>query len=234
MTKLIRNDGDVPTIFFPAGRAKFGGSCEFTTRKCRKRCWYDEFSTAVEKDVLKAFKETSASDLLRQLTDEVVETNVWHLQWFASGDCPVDMTTKIAWLIQQLSTIEPDMYQCGFTRNRPLWRMLPPTGKVRFVLTVESMRSAKAMCEEGIVGIPDYDIGFVNLYQGMEKVAASTEEKRIRHCGGCGGAWYSTVTVTRYKEIPKEHLFPANCMDCQRCKRGCFSEIWREDVGAPT
>jgi len=36
--KVVYHNGNIGTIYFPVGKLKDGGTCQFSTRKCRREC----------------------------------------------------------------------------------------------------------------------------------------------------------------------------------------------------
>ncbi len=215
--QLIHTDGAVPSIFFPPGKPRKGGTCEFSTRKCRSRCPSDCQSTNVERGVLKLFKETPASELVVRLYDELLDGGKLFLQWFAWGDCPRSMTEKIVFLMLELK--KKGVVQCGFTRNRPLWNKV--CGAIRLALTVEKMSQVEALCAVGVVAVPNYKTGCVSIYRSLHTKTAH----KLKHpysTGECGGGWV-TWGETSCTDAPVEALFEQNCILCHKNQRGCFT-----------
>ncbi len=218
--QLVHNDGKVPSITFPAGKLKKGGSCEFSTRVCRKRCPTDLHSTDIEKQVFEFFKQNGATVIADKILDELLDRNSLFLSWFSTGDCPAKMTEKISWIIHKLQSER--VVQCGFTRNRALWDKITSLVNVEMGLTVGSLRIATKLCEKGLVAIPDYTTGWVKLYKGTMEVITGTK-REPHHVSGCGGGSYMQ-TVNAYQDKPILVTHEADCQLCWKKERGCFAK----------
>ncbi len=181
-------------------------TCDFMTKKCKAHCGYRV--NRFEEDVFEELKIESASNIKLKIRDELREYKCKMLSWFATGDCPEDMTDKITTIIDWLA--EEGFIQCGFTRNKRLWENLLPLNNVTLGLTVEDHNKAKRMSDRGLISVPDYDSWTVTLYK---------EGSSIYNCGGgfgttCGEGF----VITKASEV-----YPEDCGQCYDNSRGCFN-----------
>lgn len=220
MMKLVHDDGKVPSIFFPAGEPAKGGTCEFSTPICLKRCPSDTTPNALEKWIYEQFQTMRADELASAILMELLDRNELFLQWFAWGDCPSAMTEKIAWIITKLK--EGEVTQCGFTRNIALWTKT--RNIIHMGLTVEDEDKVVDYCQRGLVGRPDYETGKVYFYRRATRVKVGSTKKRGAYIGGCGGVWMEDYEYEEPKyEAQPNQIFEANCVMCSKRKRGCFA-----------
>ena len=212
--KLIHPFSGVAAIFFPVGKLKNGGTCEFATAKCLKECVAFKNATKQNKidykDKYNAFTriiENDIFDLTYQLAKQVRESHTNILYWFASGDCPSKHTTRIVDVIGRCSSVIP--VQMGFTRNEELWETANRIGNVRLILTLERLNKSKiqSMSTSGVIAVPDYEKGDIQLYRNKESI------------GGCG------ANIAYYERLGKRFKHKANCNICFREKTGCFQDF---------
>lgn len=229
--KLVHKDGTVPSIFFPAGLPKHGGSCHFTTKTCLGKCWATDPNT-LEKAILKEFRTVPADELANRIHMELLDIGTLFLQWFAYGDCPPKLTEKIAWIIEYLKA--KNVTQLGFTRNKKLWKKV--RGLIPMALTVENEQEAKDLSSSYYQGVtdrkyynnyltawPDYNNSETHLYWGIEMVKVGDEMvEKVIGGGNCGGGWYKNVKQNVTEAQPNE-IFESDCLLCSRDKRGCFA-----------
>lgn len=219
--KLVYDDGKVATIYFPPGRPKNGGTCEFATDKCLDRCPSDVNPNALEKAVYTEFVTKPAVELVQRIHMELLDLNKLVLQWFGWGDCPNKLTEKVAWIILKLKG--EGVIQCGFTRNKALWRKLASDRSIRIGLTVENKQDVLDYCEIGLVSVPDYKRGTVQLYSGVQRIEIGTEERVVAHRGPhCGDRWMTTENVPIH-EAKAHQIREADCSKCAASSMGCFS-----------
>lgn len=216
-TRLIYLDGLVPSIYFPAGTRRKGGTCDFATKTCLKNC---PSYLAPNKAISRVFEffEKNNSQIIAETIIEQLDSlfGVNLLQWFCWGDCPKVRTEKISEIIRLLS--DNGIVQCGFTRNERLWRNCLKIKNINIGLTIEEKRYRKIrdlygedkynLIQDGLVGVPNYSTGVVKLYWGTDRAR-----------GGCSGVWYTS---------PLGIESQANCMECYEKKEGCFSQ-WDGD-----
>ncbi len=196
--KILYNSGvgRLPSIFFPSGKIKDGGSCSFATPICLKFCESSK-ANQKEKDIFKYITTADSLEVFHKILNELGEDKL--LYWFASGDCPPKHKQRIASLIKALA--ERDIIQLGFTRNKKLWETLVDVSNCYIILTIEDKKEAEKISNDRIVAVPDYKEGKVNLY------------KNGFHYGGCGADWYE------FEDIICEN----DCRECYEVSRGCFS-----------
>lgn len=221
--KLIHDHGRVPAIYFPAGKPKDGGTCEFATKVCLERCPSDVTTNGLERAIYSEFVTQSASALKERLLMELLDRNCLLLHWFVWGDCPVALTEKVAWIIKQLK--EEEVIQCGFTRNVSLWRKVcqsPSSNSLRMALTVEDADRVLDYCDDGLVAVPNYEKGMVELFYGSsDKETGKHVEKDHVFYGCCGEQWMADKTIVEYESCA-DKIHEASCEKCFKHARGCF------------
>lgn len=218
--KILRPIYSAAGIFFPIGRPEDGGTCQYASDICLKKCYaldkdYDEVLNIPEEDKKKIydfFTTESLVTICNEVIKEMEELQVKILTWFASGDCldkDVDRIYRIMFLLHGEGII-----QNGFTRNVKLYDTIIDDEVIKhIVLTVESKAVKDAPDDEypkGLWAIPNYKTGVVELYHG-----------KLGHVsyGGCG---MNDVT-TQFKG--EEVVIASNCLGCYNKKIGCFLEI---------
>jgi hypothetical protein len=175
------------------------------TAKCKKHCSYKV--NAFETKVFDCFGVWGKQELADTIKSELQTTGCDILTWFATGDCPEAMTGKITVIMALIE--EAGFIQCGFTRNRKLWKWSQNLPNTRLGLTVESKVKAIKLSEEGLISLPDYDSWTITLFQ---------RGKAKYNCGGGFGATCGEAFV-----IPMaEEVYPEDCGQCYTAKRGCF------------
>lgn len=177
--------------------------CDFVTKKCRANCGYKV--NKFEEDV---FKIESASNIKLRIRDELRKYDCKILHWFATGDCPEDMTGKITSIMDWLS--EEGFVQCGFTRNKKLWENVSPLRNIQLALTTESHKKAEKLSEDGLTSVPDYDSYTIRLYK---------KGKPIYSCG----ALFGTMCGENFVITQTSEVYPEDCGQCYDNDRGCFN-----------
>ncbi len=201
---------NVRAIHFPPGEINSGGSCDFTTKACRKHCGYK--INQFELETYRTFMSMSPLSIALEIRDELQRYDCRMLSWFATGDCPEILTDKIAFIFDFLQ--EEGFIQCGFTRNQVLWERLLPLADIALGLTVENHRAAVLLSAKGLVAVPDYASWTVTLYK---------KAKAFFNCGGgygIGGCGANFVTIN----ASTEEIYPEDCGLCHANKRGCFTQ----------
>lgn len=132
-------------ISLPIGTIKQGGTCFFSTVKCRKHCVArKETVTKKHQLMTKAlFDEKTPNEISEILTQEMDASDEVILHWFASGDCLPEWEDKIADIMLK---IQEEVYvQVGFTRNKSLINNVHEhdTDQIRLALTVKSKQELK-------------------------------------------------------------------------------------------
>lgn len=206
--KLLYPFSGVLGVFFPVGRIRNGGTCEFANDVCLEECV--AFKNATDENRIGyEVKEAAYRFIIQQplhivcqkIVEEIKEAGGTILYWFAAGDCVREYTKRIVEVIKYLSTVE--VIQCGFTRNLKLWEQVIGLKNVHLVLTVRSKEEAEAIKHEGMVAVPDYKKTIIELY------------KMGYAYGSCGGGWY---------ELSGRKRMAADCTLCCERKEGCFTE----------
>lgn len=216
MTKLVYPFSGVAGIYFPVGKLDKGGTCEFASEKCLKVCATFKNATATNKidyeDKYGAFVDITQRDvhsIIWKIAKEVKELNSDILYWFASGDCPSEFTSRIAYIIEGLSFIIPA--QIGFTRNQKLWEETNGLrlDNVRIALTLEEPYRSKLqrMSSLGTIAVPNYITGNIKLYRCTQSHTS------------CGAG---IVYVKKLGETIKKK---AGCSNCLKEKIGCFQDF---------
>ena len=218
----------VAGIFFPIGLPKDGGTCQYSSEKCRKYCYakekdYDETLNIPEGDkqvILGYFVGNPIITVCSEIIKEMEQLQATILSWFVSGDCPdehVERLYKIIMLLQEAGVV-----QNGFTRNKDLWKKLADSKNLnydilRMVLTVESLNKGgtKAYCGHGapntVWATPNYKTGVVDLYHGVLGYEYTSY-------GSC-----SSNSYTHQEKFKGDSIeIASNCLGCFKRKIGCF------------
>ena len=217
MMKILRPSIGAAGIFFPIGKPKDGGTCEYASGECLKECYaldkdYDEMINIPEEDkreIYNFFIEKSTFSICSKIIEEMNGLQMKILSWFASGDC-LDKDIDKLYQIMVLLT-EEGIAQNGFTRNWKLYRRIINGGIiVHLVLTLESLSHENNPFGDhplGLWAVPDYEKGMVRLYNG---------KLGNKSYAGCG----SNDVVTKFDG--KEVKITANCTGCYYKRLGCF------------
>ena len=209
--KILHPFSGAAGVFFPIGLPKDGGTCSFSTKKCREMCcakWRPknraDYEYKINKRTVNAqyryFIEQNPLTVAGKIIKEMGELDFKILHWFASGDCLSKDLKQITTIMKIISS--QDIVQCGFTRNKKLWEATWHIMRVTIALTVEDLynRPDSGRCRNQLIAVPDYETGTVHLYKSKE------------YYGGCGGKYF------QFKDIKE----PVNCEECFKHKRGCF------------
>jgi len=211
--KLVYMFNNVPGIYFPPGETKFGGTCEFASKKCIKVCAAFKNATDTNKigwdkkcAVFSDITKGEPHNIILRISNEVKNMKSELLYWFASGDCPSEFTDEIAYIIEGLSFIIPA--QNGFTRNQELWEKVNKFDNVKIALTLEKPYKSKLqqMSSLGTIAVPNYNTGIINLY---------TCNRSYTSCG---------ANLVYIKTLDKIEERDADCNICYKEKIGCFKE----------
>lgn len=211
--KLLIPFCGVPSIYFPVGKIGKGGTCEFATDKCLKMC--AAFRNATDENKIGYEPKLRTFELITKerlflvcdkILQELHQMDSKILYWFASGDCMMRHSEKIAKIMKHLS--EEGIVQCGFTKNKTLWRRTHQIKNVRVALTLDKFEQdsdfAKTYIKDtGLIAVPNYEKGCVNLFWC---------EERWMGAGACGYSDYEFEGIT----------YEADCQKCYETKRGCF------------
>ena len=190
---------DRTEIYFPPGSPGEGGSCDFQTPLCRANCNLKQ--NRLQRAALAFFRDNSPTDIVFVLLDESSRVRdpkePKYVEWFVTGDCPMDLTNKCFEVIRRLH--EKGVHQNGFTRNLELWKAVNALGGIPFALTVEVPNAAKKMSLAGLTTCPDYHAWRTTIFKGGQEVAM------------CWG-----IVETNGK------IYPEDCVMCRENKRGCW------------
>lgn len=212
--KILRPIYSAAGIFFPIGKPEKGGTCQYASDVCLKKCYaqdkdYDEVLNIPEEDKKKIydfFVNESLVTICNEIIKEMGELQVKILTWFASGDCldkDIDKIYRIMFLLHGKGVI-----QNGFTRNVKLYDTIIADKVINhIVLTVESkaIKDAPGKYPKGLWAIPNYETGVVDLYHG---------KLGFKSYGDCG------MNEVTFKG--EEVVIASNCSGCYSKKIGCF------------
>lgn len=204
-TKLIYNDNCVPSIYFPAGRERDGGTCTYATDECLQGCPSHLVYNGAIQQVFDAFQKYSIEGLVTKILSELQAEGKKIIQWHAWGDCLPTMIEKEHYIMLRLKS--EGITQFGFTRNRELWEAIPTSHNLRIGLSVDSGKEAVALSHRGLVCWPHFNYGQARLF---------FEGKFVARCSG----WW----CVRRGEEP----VACNCEQCFLLNRGCFKEASHE------
>lgn len=197
----------VACVSFPVGKPPYG-TCEFASKRCLAEC--AAFKNATPETIVGYEPKQSAFEFIykkplfivcAKIIEELKEMDTEILYWFGSGDCMRAVGPRISDIMKYLS--HEHIIQCGFTRNKELWKRASNIENVHLCLTIENREEAEKIRGEGLVGVPDFDseCGVELLYKTW-------------HGGACGTSYYTTHDGIQYE---------ANCKLCYKGQRGCFS-----------
>lgn len=203
--RLVFMDSDIPSIYFPVGKPKDGGSCAFATKKCLEYCPSGQIVNDHEKAALLYFMEKPAEEVVFKIIldysrclDKKISTPI--LQWFVWGDCLPELTRKISLIISLI--YKAGIVQYGSTRNKKLWESLPRECNIAF--TMDDIDKAKELSV--ISGrrtcSPDINTGYAQFIYGGVITAK------------CSG-WWCHLIGGEVRE--------SDCSVCSENKEGCFT-----------
>ena len=204
--RILHMDSDIPSVYFPIGTLKSGGTCEFATKKCMKYCPSGQKVNEHEKYALSFFKKNSIGDVSKKIINDFGYLanrpyNAKMIQWFVWGDCPSSLTEKVAGVI--LKTRDAGIPQYGFTRNRSLWGMIPNEDRLHIGLTVDNLKEAVKLSTDKMTAHPDFEHGYAEMiFNG-----------KIR--SRCNGWWCITELETR----------ESDCSRCMSHGEGCYFHV---------
>ncbi len=229
-TKLLYPFANVMGIFFPVGKLKDGGTCQFASKKCLKECIAikngnkkNKIEYKFKKGTYDFFRNETKNVIVRKILTELSESNCNIISWFASGDCPKKLTVKLVSIIKSLNNM--DVIQCGFTRNLSLYNYLYRKVEIlyggdhyrfvdnlRILLTVEKKEDIDIIGgnvedDKILFAVPNYNNGKAEIY---------THE--FDYDPKCCCYDYNSIT----RQISKESY---NCERCYKNKTGCFTKL---------
>ena len=208
MKRILHMDSDIPSVYFPIGKPNIGGTCEFATRKCMEYCPSGQQINEHERYALNYFKQHDQNNIYKKLLKDfselsLVPYNAKMIQWFAWGDCPSDLTGKIAAVMLLLR--DQKIPQYGFTRNKMLWEMIPASDILNIGLSIDDLKKAKQISIDSgkMTAHPDFNSGYAEMIFGG---------KIVTRCNG----WWCIVQET--KETRN-----SDCAQCLKEGTGCYS-----------
>jgi hypothetical protein len=153
--KILRPFTGTGGIFFPIGLPP-KGTCEFSTKECRKHCYVNNKSLFdIEAHIPQGEKQVIYDFIINEPINTIVnrflkeldglQTPILH--WFGSGDC---MTKDIDKILQIIKAMPKGIVQMGFTRNIKLWKQ----HKNIFALTIDDIEYMKN--KSGMFSKPEY------------------------------------------------------------------------------
>ena len=202
--KLLRPFTGTGGIFFPIGTPP-KGTCEFSTKNCRKFCYAKngslfDFETEVPEDdklwIYDQFMSLPINDICNKIINELDGLQTPILHWFGTGDCETKNTKRISSIID---AVPKYIVQMGFTRNIELWEKY----KDIFALTIEDMSFMDG--KVGMFACPDYE-------EAISIMRSSGYQVQGGYCG--------PLTCRDLVKSGYEHFI--NCQVCRKLKLGCF------------
>ena len=204
--RILLMDCDCPSIYMPIGNPKDGGSCAFSSKKCREFCPSGLVTNNTEKFVLEYFKREDAKTIADRIYTEFLDIMrnpraEKMIQWWTWGDCLPELTGKTVKIILNLNTRGVPQY--GFTRNKKLWDILPCYHNLHIGLTVDNIDVALKLStiSHKMIACPDYETGYAQMI--------FTGKIRAR----CSGWWCIT------EEAGERN---SNCTQCLAEGSGCY------------
>ncbi len=206
MSKLLRQFTGTGAIFFPIGLPP-RGTCEFSSKSCRKHCyvkksslfdWESTLDDSVRRETYKFVINESIQRVCSKIREDLSGLQTDILSWFGSGDCETKTIDKISGVIKAIQHSD-NIIQMGFTRNEELWKRFPDI----FALSIESVEEVNG--RKGMFSISNYEAQVSVMYSPDHQV-------RGGHCG--------PVTCGDMTDMSLEHHL--NCQICHELKLGCF------------
>jgi len=202
--KILKPFTSTGGIFFPIGRPP-RGTCEFSTKMCRKYCYAENYSHFdFETNISQEEKWKVYNFIINERISTVVEkfkqdldglqTPILH--WFGTGDCMTKDLDRISILIE---SIPGYIVQMGFTRNIKLWER----HKDIMALSIEDLSFAEG--KDGLFSKPDYIEGTSQMYSSKYQVRG----------GFCGPFACKDLVDSSLAHF-------VNCQVCRKLKVGCF------------
>jgi len=217
--KLLYPFFNVMGIFFPVGILSEGGTCQFATETCLKKCCANKPGEGQKIGFEKKFEtysnflKYSPNKIVKQILSELKDADCKILSWFASGDCPSFLTKKFYDIICGLD--KNGIIQTGFTRNKDLWNWCKNINNenCRVLLTVENSNNIASI---GLYSVPNYDLGCFDIY------VMDSKKKTYHRTNGCGGGYYTEHIYE--SKIDRSHLL-GDCTHCYENNIGCFIKL---------
>ena len=203
--RILYMDSDIPSVYFPIGKPKDGGTCFAATKKCIEYCPSGLEVNEHERFALRFFQKNNPSVITIKMIKDfgyLVSRpyNAKMIQWFVWGDCLPELTEKVANVIQRLR--DEGIPQYGFTRNVKLWEKIPKEDRLNIGLTVDDIEEAKqiSLTSGKMIAHPDFETGYAEMvFNG-----------KIR--SRCNGWWCKTEIETRNSD----------CTRCMSHGEGCY------------
>jgi len=206
--RILHMDSDIPSVYFPIGKLKDGGTCEFATRKCIEHCPSGQTINEHERYALNYFQKHNQDKIFQKMLFDydqlsLIPYNAKMIQWFAWGDCPSNLTGKVAAVMLLLQKQKIPQY--GFTRNKMLWKMIPASNFLNIGLSIDVLEKAKQVSVESgkLTAHPDFDSGYAEMI---------FDGKIITRCNG----WWCIVEKTGETRN-------SDCALCLTENTGCYS-----------
>lgn len=206
--KLLHPDGQHLALYFPAGLPERGGSCAFASMRCLVNCLSYLMQNNITKNTNDIFDTHKEQEIAEIICNQLSRRKPRLLEWFCWGDCIPERTEQVLGVMRLLS--KKGIIQCGFTRNKKLWKASHKIKNMRLGFTTEDIDELDYLSKKGLVAYPNYDTGETQIFYGTER----------KHSGGsCGGAFY-------YDRATKIS-YDAECVECYKNRRGCFTKFKR-------
>ena len=205
--RVLYFDSDIPSIYFPVGLPKDGGTCAFATKKCLEYCPSGNSRNKSEIYALKYFIQNDAEAITAKIVEDykILTKRPYHakmIQWHVWGDCLPELTEKEYQVIMSLNKLGIPQY--GFTRNKRLWDLVPAKRDLNIGYTLDNLKKAKELSFGKMTASPDYEHGYaLMIFNG-----------HIR--SRCNGWWCIT-------EAGEERN--SDCRICLQNGEGCYSKI---------
>ena len=194
--RILHMDSDIPSIYLPVGDISAGGTCEFSTDRCKENCPSGMLVSKHEKYALDFFKTEDVMTIVTKIKEDfdyIVNrpcNDTKMIQWFAWGDCLSILTDKVATVILSIRNLGIPQY--GFTRNHHLWEIVPIEDRLRIGLSVDNLKKALDMSTEKMIAHSDFKHGYAEMiFKGKIRSRCNgwqcmTElENRISDCNRC-------------------------------------------------
>lgn len=207
VNRVLHFDSDIPSIYFPVGSPKDGGTCAFATEECLEYCPSGNSRNKSEVYTLEYFLENDPEAITNKMLEDfaVLTQRPYHakmIQWHVWGDCLPELTEKEHHVIMALH--EHGIPQYGFTRNKRLWDMVPAKPDLNIGYTLDDLEEAKSMSFGKMTASPDFEHGYaLMIFNGQIRTR-------------CNGWWCITETGEERN---------SDCRTCLQNGEGCYSKI---------
>ena len=202
--RLVFLCGGAATIYWPPGKLKDGGTCEFATKKCLAYCPELLEKNEAQMTAYDFMIDNTILVITNKIKREMDALGAKIIYWFGSGDCPTKDTDKVFAIMERLHKV--GIPQIGYTRNRVLWEKTLGINNFRIALTIENKKEMEGAPIGSFFSKPNYKEGRVELILKKRPI------KQVM--GSCGWSFVETEKV----------ISESQCSFCYENAVGCFRD----------